>query len=288
MDCCGAQVETGRVTKINWVFVWWCQPKQPPPSTHSMFFSETPRFADVHVCHDRIIHASHSHTTNATPRKTIPHYDLTPRKVSTTQSRPNSPSPSSLNRPTFASPTAMFGSSQRSTPLTKSVRGFVVVPRSANSPSPAGIGPGSYTDSHYRGSPDVVASLMLQNSHNARITNGNKHHAAPKTTSALAHSDDHFHRCKSAGNKNIRSSNKKRRREKQRVTAFSKPYDEFLAGEDVLMNIDDVCVVKTSATRKSKNSYATIPNPNPLSNRPHPNDLWTTSRTLNPMNPARI
>jgi hypothetical protein len=34
------------------------------------------------------------------------------------------------------------------------------------------IGPGSYQDSHYRGSPTTVASTMLHGSHNVKIKAG--------------------------------------------------------------------------------------------------------------------
>ena len=68
-------------------------------------------------------------------------------------------------------PSSSFGTSTRSNPLRgDNVReGLFVNGAKKSSPHAGDIGPGSYQDAHYRGSPTTVASEMLHTSHNIRI-----------------------------------------------------------------------------------------------------------------------
>ena len=240
------------------------------------FFTTTPRFTGGYVANGTFINTREkkkdmraSTYSTMTLRKQIP---ITPQK---------SFSPSSLNRPA-TSPTSSFGTSLRSTPLSKSNGGFVFVPASSEKPmnTKKDIGPGSYTDSHYRGSPDVCASQMLHTSFNVKSKNGNKHEPSPSSVS-IDH-DEAWAHCLSVGNNNIRTPKSSQRKKRIKHKTFSKPYEEFLASEDALGMLSIDTNDESNPQRRNKkqaNSFKPA-NPNPVASRPHTNDLWNQSRQL--------
>ena len=78
-----------------------------------------------------------------------------------------------LNISVSSQPTSSFGTSSRTqTANGDTIKGGVLF-SAAKKEAYSSLGPGSYQDAHYRGSPDVVASLMLKKSHNIRTTNNN-------------------------------------------------------------------------------------------------------------------
>jgi len=94
--------------------------------------------------------------------------------ISPSRSVRSSLNQSSTTRQPPRTPTGTFGASQRTSPLNRDfVKGGVMF-RGSRIEAQNSLGPGSYTDSHYKGSPTVVASTMLHNSFNVRINGGGK------------------------------------------------------------------------------------------------------------------
>ena len=297
------------------------------------FFTQSPRFGDCVVQNGTLIHTPNKSinqpqpTTTTTPRsirnetkaalakrerdQKQRERDQKERLVSPTQCRTPgkfSPvngrlSPSSLNRPTTPQHTSSFGLSNRSDPLSRSTNGgFVVVPRSHSKKNTPAIGPGSYTDCHYRGSPDVCASTMLHKSFNVKAQNGNGLRYTGGGMHAL--NQDNILHSREEGNRNIYSTLKKKKKKsvkgvKKRLTnkTFSKPYDEFAAEEearlggvsgdivgegggcDALMISGEVGPFGSGEVGKGK--VFRPANPNPIGVRPHSQDLWSQSARLN-------
>lgn len=91
------------------------------------------------------------------------------RSVNTSQS-----GRSTVGREVPRTPTGTFGSAQRSSSINRDfVKGGVVF-NASKAEVNATVGPGSYQDAHYRGSPSVVASTMLHRSFNVRINSGGR------------------------------------------------------------------------------------------------------------------
>ena len=277
------------------------------------FFTTSPRFSNIIVTNGVTINQSSNKTTfQAKSLQQIPSPksafgDVSPTSVAdlaatpsplTTRSARTSPShhshtvgrncssPHSLRRPITPIHTSSFGTSSRSSPLSKSVNGYITHTKPTNIQD---LGPGSFTDCHYRGSPDVVASLMLHKSFNVKATNGNnaemqhQHNLPypdipmnPNPNNYFDASLDIQQENNEYGNKNIRSAKKGKKRSSTpvkpgksfNITSFTQNYEDFAKAE--VGGVD-------KGTKGMNMKGVTKVKPSPGSLRPHRHDLWSAS-----------
>ncbi|GMH95997.1 hypothetical protein TrST_g6080 [Triparma strigata] len=174
------------------------------------FFAQSPRFMDTTVVGNLAVHTSRSLSSGrdvgpgsystekhksiekkVSPKRVSVEFYNRPRTAGTPRSarKTNGGGAGGVSVSFTAAPSpGSFGTSERSSPLERNfIKGGIFF----NGPKHEErytVGPGSYQDAHYKGSPSVVASEMLHRSFNTKIkqARGSTFPSSPRTPRSYA------------------------------------------------------------------------------------------------------